>query len=59
MTVDIRAHYLTGISTKTWIPLSTDKNRGVTGTGRVYFKSETSIFTYLYINQSIDVSTDI
>ena len=50
--------YLTDISTETLIRLSTDTNRWVTGMGGVYFKSETSIFTYLSINRSIDLSTD-
>ena len=38
--------YLTDLSTETRRRLSTDTNRRVTGTGCVYFKSETSIFTY-------------
>ena len=56
-TADTRTHYLTDPSTERRIPLLTDKNQGVTGTGRVYFQSETSIFTYWSINQSIDLST--
>ena len=54
-----RTHYLTDLWTETRITLLTYKNRGVTGTGRVYFQSETSIFTYWLTNQSIDLSIDI
>ena len=57
-TTDIRMHYLTYLSTDRRIPLSTDTNRGLTGTGRIHFQWDTSIFTYWYINHSIDVSTD-
>ena len=55
---DIRTHYLTDISTERHTPLLTDTNKGVTKTGRVYFQSETSIFTYWSIDQSIDLSMD-
>ena len=36
-TLDIRTHTLTDILTERRIPLLTDTNQGVTGTGRVYF----------------------
>ena len=54
----ISTHYLTDISTETCRSLLTDTNLRVIGTVRVYFKSETSIFTYWLINKSIDLSTD-
>ena len=57
-TTEIRTHYLNDISTERRKPPSTEKSRGVTGTGCVYFKSDTSIFTYLSIDRSIDLSTD-
>ena len=50
--------YLTDISMKTRRCLSTDTNRWVVEIGRFYFKSDTSIFTYQSIYQSIDLSTD-
>ena len=57
-TSDIKTCYLNDISTDTRRHLLTEKNQGMMGTGRVYFKSETSIFTYRSINKSIDISTD-
>ena len=57
-TADIRTHYLTDLSTERQIPLLMETIQGVTGTGCVYFQSETSIFTYWLIDQSIYLSTD-
>ena len=58
-TAYIRTYYLTDISTDRRIPLLKDTNQGVTGMGRIYFQSETSIFTYWLINKLIDIPTDI
>ena len=45
--------YLNNISTETRVPIDRHKLT-VTGTGGVYFKSQTSIFTYLLINISME-----
>ena len=43
---DMRTNFLNDLLTERQISLLTDTNQGVTGTGRVYFQSEISVFTY-------------